>query len=64
MFNVLTYMLLLLFYQVRLCDFIKNFFQKTQEYVQHVHVARWQDDGTMSILEYVEILSLLGPSYH
>ena len=44
MFNVLTYMLLLLFYQVRFCDFIEEFFQKTQEYVQHVHVAQWQDE--------------------
>ena len=44
MFNVLTYMFQILFYQVRVCDFIQEFFQKTQEYVQHVHVARSQDE--------------------
>ena len=71
MFNVLTYMLLLLlFYQVRVCDFIKEFFQETQEYVQHVHVARWQDEhfricrdtfpvGTiLSVVDFVENYTL------
>jgi dTDP-D-glucose 4,6-dehydratase len=26
--------------EVRVCDFIKEFFKNTQQYVHHVHVAR------------------------
>ena len=70
MFNVQEYMLLLFLYQVRVCDLIMEFFQKTQEYVQHVHVARWQDAhfricrdtfhvGTiLSVIDFVENYTL------
>jgi hypothetical protein len=30
--------------QVRFCDFMKDFVEKTRHYVQHVHVAQWKDD--------------------
>ena len=30
--------------KVLVCEFIKDFFEKTKQYVHHVHVARWQDE--------------------
>ena len=31
-------------YQVRVCDFIPEFHGKIQQYIQHVDMARWQDE--------------------
>ena len=30
--------------QVQVSDFVKKFIEKTHQYVQHVHLARWQDE--------------------
>ena len=30
--------------QVQVSDFVKEFIEKTRQYVQHVHLARWQDE--------------------
>ena len=30
--------------QVQVSVFIKEFIEKTRQYVQHVHLARWQDE--------------------
>jgi dTDP-D-glucose 4,6-dehydratase len=30
--------------QVQVCDFMKDFIEKTQQYVQHVHLARGKDE--------------------
>ena len=42
--NLLICTSLLLIYQVLVCNFMEEFFEKTQQYVKHVHVARWQDE--------------------
>ena len=39
-------------HQVQVSDFVKEFIEKTHQYVQHVHLARWQDEPS---LEYAEI---------
>ena len=30
--------------QVQVSVFVKEFIEKTRQYVQHVHLARWQDE--------------------
>ena len=35
---------LFLWKQVRVCDFLMELYKKTEQYVQHVHVAWWQDE--------------------
>ena len=40
----MIYTSLLLIYQVLVCNFKEELFEKTQQYVNHVHVARWKDE--------------------
>ena len=35
---------IILCHQVQVSDFVKEFIEKTHQYVQHVHLARWQDE--------------------
>src|SRR5712692_8930139 len=36
--------ILIFMYQFRVCDFIPEFHGKIQQYIQHVDMARWQDE--------------------
>ena len=57
--NLLICTSLLLIYQVLVCNFMEEFFEKTQQYVKHVHVAHCK----MSSLERARIHFLLELHY-
>ena len=43
-FFYVVYCILIFMYQVRVCDFIPEFRGNIQQYIQHVDMARWQDE--------------------
>ena len=45
--------------QVWVCDFLTDFYKKTESYVQHVHVARWQDEQYRKCRENFPIGTIL-----
>ena len=53
---------MILCHQVQFSDFIKEFIEKTPQYVQHVHLAQWYDDKfrlCRDTFPYVNILSTI-----
>ena len=49
--------------QVQVCDFMNDFVEKTRQYVQHVHVARWKDKHFRICIDTFPIGTVLSVVY-
>ena len=57
--NLLICKSVLLIYQVLVCNFMEEVFEKTQQYAKHVHVAHWKDEQVRTCRDTFPIGTIL-----